>query len=582
MDIEWANELKELNTLVLHNYTDRYELTEEFFNKINNLIVKNIYLEGTFIVNLGNLEEDKNYEFDYKDIPIIKAITDKNSKVYRENVNLYIPSDSSNINDVILDNENKKLYVTPKNGADKQKYLFTNSATTIILKWKNPADVEEVKLDEKIKKAVISQNADTNGDGILTREELRSYNLRYFSIDANSEELDLTGIENIENMEHLSIYNIKDDMDFSALRNLNKLQYLSISGNISDLSSLKTLTQIKTLDLYWKSGNNVNLDDLEELQNLEKISIHASGIKDFSPLSKLKNLKALDIQSNDTIDCEQLKEISSLEKFSTLNSELKNFEKLKALENLKELSLSNVFFYNIKEIENFTNLETLYIHGNIYDEILDFNNLKNLKTLSLSFNVYNNTETEPLSFDRMESLETLSISSYSDTIVDFKNIDKLNNLKTISINGYIANNAKNIGEISEIPNLETLSIYSGDYQTVNIDVDNIANPNLKELTLTGTIKDISALTKLTKLEKVTINNKGLSEVDIEKYLNDAENIKVKNKLKLGGTWEEKLEPILCGQTKNVDLLQNAIIKRMTSKESALYNNDKINITRTIL
>ncbi len=372
---------------------------------------------------------------------------------------------------------------------------------------------DEVVLDETIKQCLLEQGIDTNKDGIFTKEELGSEKLRYLCINASNEDLNLSGIE--------------------------------------------------------------------YMQNLERITIHASGIKDFSFLSKLKKLKDLDIQSNDEIDCEQLKNISSLEKFSTLNSEVKNLNKLNELKKLRELSLSNAW-YDIKEIENFINLENLYIYGNIYNEAPDFNKLINLKSLSLSFNLFDNINTKPLTFDKLTLLESLSISSYRDTAVDFTNISNLKNLKTLSLNAYIVNNAKNIDQISKIPNLESLNIDSWDYQTVYINVNSIANPKLKELKLAGIIDDIGALTKLNYLENVTINNRGLGKVNIEKYLNDAENIKVKNRLKLEGTFEENIEPIICGQTRNINLLENAIIKRITSKESALYNNDTISMERKVI
>ena len=369
---------------------------------------------------------------------------------------------------------------------------------------------DEVVLDETIKQYLLEQGIDTNKDGIFTKEELGSEKLRYLCINVSNEDLNLSGIE--------------------------------------------------------------------YMQNLERITIHASGIKDFSFLSKLKKLKDLDIQSNDEINCEQLKNISSLEKFSTLNSEVKNLNKLSELKKLKELSLSNAW-YDIKEIENFINLENLYIHGNIYNEAPDFNKLINLKSLRLSFNSFDNINTKPLTFDKLTFLESLSISSYGDTVVDFTNISNLKNLKALSLNAYIVNNAKNIDQISKIPNLENLDIDSWEYQTLNISVNSIANPKLKELKIAGIIDDIGALTKLNYLENVTINNRGLGKVNIEKYLNDAENIKVKNKLKLEGTFEENIEPIICGQTRNINLLENAIIKRITSKESALYNNDTISMER---
>lgn len=496
-----------------------------------------------------------------------------------ENENKHV---SENIENVKEENESLE-YDSLKEEKKDKKELENNEVgqnVHLLETSKEISDEDEIKLDEKIKKEVLSRNADSNGDGILSKAELRSYNLKYFSIDVNNENLDLKGIEYLENIEHLSINNIKENMDFSVLKNLKNLEYLYISGNFWELSSLKELNQVKTMSFGFYSKNNeiIDFSKLGELLNVERISINGSGAKDLSPLGKLKNLKSIDIQSNDVIDFEQIRNISTLESFSTLNSEIKNFDKIIQLKNLKELDLSNVRGYKIKMIENLTGLEKLYLHGCIDEETIDFRKLKNLKNLSLSFNRYDNSSTEPIYFEGMQKLEDIYINSYdNNTIVDFKGVDKLNKLKEIRIDGDILTNTKNIGNISKIPNLELLRVYTEDYRKINVNIKELVNPNLRKIEIYGKIEDISPLTKLKNLEEVTLNNSALSEIDIEKYLNDLEKINVEKKLKIEGTLDEDIGPILCGQTKTVDISQNALIRRFLSKDSSLYNSDKLTI-----
>ena len=109
--------------------------------------------------------------------------------------------------------------------------------------------------------------------------------------------------------------------DISALQNLTNLEDLTlIKTNVSDLSPLKELKNLKTLNL---SGTNVSdIEPLSEL-NLENLNLNYTNVQNLSPLKKIKTLQRLHLY-------EVLLSRSQL----NILKELKNLEFLTVHENI--------------------------------------------------------------------------------------------------------------------------------------------------------------------------------------------------------------------------------------------------------
>lgn len=80
---------------------------------------------------------------------------------------------------------------------------------------------------------------------------------------------DLGGIENLINLESLSLENTADIHELSALKGLTKLKYLDLQFNdIYDVSALAELTNLEHLDL---GMSNYGISDIKPLMGLTKL-----------------------------------------------------------------------------------------------------------------------------------------------------------------------------------------------------------------------------------------------------------------------------------------------------------------------
>ncbi len=153
----------------------------------------------------------------------------------------------------------------------------------------------------------------------------------------------LNGLENLTNLENLTIGWNNAKLDISALSNLTNLVNLELNDNyITDISPLKNLI------------------------NLEKLNLHGNDITDISALLNMSKLQVLDISSN-KVSC--LYPIANAHKINKLN--------------IKDNVLYNYGYYtdengNVRNCNNVSilgelnsrgSLEELYIENNFMDDL---------------------------------------------------------------------------------------------------------------------------------------------------------------------------------------------------------------------
>lgn len=107
------------------------------------------------------------------------------------------------------------------------------------------------------------------------------------------------------------------------------------------------------------------------------------GITDLSPLRTLKNLKSLELYHTKVSSIEPLEELTNLETLIIYDSELTSCKALKNLTKLKHLTIACSPLESLEGIEHLTNLETLEIWDTKITSIEPVRNLKNLKKLDL-------------------------------------------------------------------------------------------------------------------------------------------------------------------------------------------------------
>ena len=578
-DISLLKNLKKLTWVSLNN-TEIDDIS--VFNELNDLT--SIYIAGTNV----DLSLDEN-------LKIYNDLTSRGVYINVDDTSEIIQFKNQDFKQQLVNNSYLYLDRNQDKEISKLEMLSLTNITISSVSY-----LQDLQYATNLKNLYIY---DYNQEQeVLNFEDLVNFNkLEELSISSIKEWISLDELSKLVNLKNLSFsvaYNGSTTIiDCSYLENLTNLEeiyfYASKLENIETLQSLKQLKKLNISLMSYINGSDTNDDDFVDcknfkgLENLEDLSISSSDIQNISELSNLKNLKALNIVGSyyQRIDCEELINITSLEKLQLqYGAYLDNIDDIAKLTNLKDLMITNLDYVDMSWLGKLTNLEKLNITGDLGDVSKYLQNLKKLKELDISPNNWESKQN--IYFKGMDSLEILTVTcgGYNSSKIDFSEIDSLKNLKELYLSSYNPSNAENVSTIKNLPNLEKITLYTyysnysdtSNYECVN--VSDFANKNLKELTISGNIEDISSLSELKNLEKLDINNYALSYIGTEKYLNDAEKIQVKNKFTIRGSMSYDAKSILCGQTKTINLQkENFVVNKMADETSNFYNTDEISI-----
>ncbi|MDR0443044.1 MAG: hypothetical protein LBH44_06535 [Treponema sp.] len=177
-----------------------------------------------------------------------------------------------------------------------------------------------------------------------------------------------------------------DFSDLSPLAMLTELEELYIQSNIyvTDISPLKSLTNLKKLDLF-----GLPLESIEPISSLVNLRhLELAGYKDccFKELLPLKRLETLRLVNRTTLDATYIAQLQSLTKLSYTpgagGAVITNIEQLRKLINLKDLAVVGVDL-DISWITYLQNLESLAFSGCIINDISPLAKLPNLIDVEL-------------------------------------------------------------------------------------------------------------------------------------------------------------------------------------------------------
>ena len=130
--------------------------------------------------------------------------------------------------------------------------------------------------------------------------------------------------------------------------NLKELHLNSI--RIPDHKVSKVMALLGKLGILMPPEKNyLDLSPLENLANLETLTLFLTQINDIKPLESLTNLKELDLSGTDVSDIEPLAGLSNLQKLSLSAHLINNLTVITKLKNLKELRLYGPITDNDKE-----------------------------------------------------------------------------------------------------------------------------------------------------------------------------------------------------------------------------------------
>lgn len=254
----------------------------------------------------------------------------------------------------------------------------------------------------------------------------------------------------------------------------------SAHENITDLSPLKSLTQIKLLFIDAKAPLDVtplnaifNLEDLTilsfsttrngkpvtvigfdkltNLSQLKELSIKYSGLSNLNFLSDMKNISRLSLSDNKIVNIESISNLRKLEELRLSLNNISDIKPVQDLTNLKELRfIGNHDISNIDPLSNLVNLTTLVLSGNSISDISPLRNLTQLEDLRIKSN--NVRDITPLS--NLKKLKKLSLLMNS--VSDITPLAKLYNLEDVSLG---SNQITDFSILKDLPKLDRLYTY---------------------------------------------------------------------------------------------------------------------------
>jgi hypothetical protein len=238
----------------------------------------------------------------------------------------------------------------------------------------------------------------------------------------------------------INILNDIDYQDISKLRcelNINSIQFYQF-----DSPSLKTW---ETLNYFYEENPSIalainwynakNLDFLDHLPNLKKLSIKTFNINDFSKVASLELNSLLIGETKSTmVDISFIKDLRKLEILS-IDGMKKGLENIHHLNNLWSLNLRGIKTDNIDWVGDLTKLELLKIMYGSYIDTTGLQHLKNLKYLGISrtkgfedISFLNNLEN--MEFLHLEGISYFESLPYTNAYKWLKKI-KIENLKSL-------------------------------------------------------------------------------------------------------------------------------------------------------
>lgn len=474
-DISWINSISSLKNLNIEIRQDNGEDITNYLKGINELTVPNIKFFGFVSYDLGEIKPNEEKEITFESFPIIKEMLDPNSKLYYKDLKF---ESFGNGNTLSVNKENKKIMLTPIESAQRYCDLHFNNNINVELTWTLPKDNEELVFSEKIKEQLKNMGVDADHNGKITKSDLEKQSITNLYLYFNEEEeTDLTGIENLEHLNQLSI-TTDNDIDLSNLKDLSNLESLTLGGSYNNVEGLENLTTLKRLILnkYNSTINSSDITKINKLSNLETLEISgldSDGTNLLNKLTNLSNLKKLSLSFRNQekpFDATIINNFTNLEELSLSSIDHSNLAGLENAKKLKSLTIQPLYDSQNKDIDKETlkkmpNLEDLTItitNGNI-NWLNELQNLKNVSIRLSEFYGENGYETVELNEDFINTINSIKANvklqgSFGHSL---GNIEVGKKLELDLSDNLLINEIKNPNSKLYMPNTRILLFHSG-------------------------------------------------------------------------------------------------------------------------
>ena len=354
-DINVLTQLPSLRSLSLQgcSLTELSILNHKNFMKLEKLYIglNREIKDYSFLQNLQNLDTLNVYQNNINRIDFIDLL---NSELVTEfNLGNNIISDYTpllrfnNLKNLSL--YNNKItsieFLTNRNFGNLE---YLNLDNNRLIKDYNP-----LKTLKKLKTIKLSNCSITNLS-FLKNDNLDEVDSIYLS--SNKIE-DISFLSSFTKLKYLNLYNNKQQ-DLNSLNNLyfcEKITELQLGmTKISSMEFLINFKNIKTLNLIKCFIENISFLAMDNLANIEKLSLAKNLIVDASPISNLKQLKILLLNENNIKNIDFLKNNNLLiECLNLSRNEINDFSVLLELPKLETLYIERQIFQKQFDLQNY-------------------------------------------------------------------------------------------------------------------------------------------------------------------------------------------------------------------------------------
>jgi internalin A len=126
--------------------------------------------------------------------------------------------------------------------------------------------------------------------------------------------------------------------DLKPISTLNHLTVLYISGGVSDLSPLASMTKLEKLEIVG-GGNISDLRPLAQMKNMSRLSLSGNRIVDITTLSRMVKLWDLNLSGNTISDVKPLSKLVNLTHLDLSKNQVSDIRSLSTLKKVYSFSL---------------------------------------------------------------------------------------------------------------------------------------------------------------------------------------------------------------------------------------------------
>ena len=241
--------------------------------------------------------------------------------------------------------------------------------------------IEKVNFADPAMEAAIRQMIGADAEDVVFTNQL--WNVTEFVVPEG-----VTCYDDLAQLPYLELLTIQDQSPtLSSLTTLTRLKSLDLSGCRFQAEELSALAQLPALmDLNLTNCGLSTIEALSGVTNLECLNLEGNTIRNLGVLSNMTSLRELELQHNAVTGLEALSGLTELEKLNISNNAVTSLEPLAPCVLLSELTADSNQLTTLKGLENLVLLTKLSVDHNALTDVSLLSGAVDLTELSISSN----------------------------------------------------------------------------------------------------------------------------------------------------------------------------------------------------